>query len=462
MKLTYPYPIMFESDSTEMMKYSHSLAMLALTPQNDLVIVEEFRYPSVWRSFWTQAESRSLNIIDIQKGNDGDPTSISNVAMHIINGLNYITSQGYLFIGLLHFDSNVFDPQICEAKGLFKPKKLRKFMDMLPKYHEMQRYPELKDKNFIDIQFEGQGDKFFDLNLVQFSQIAKMSTYFRGSLIGIAGLPENEKFIEFVILSQNITREKTLPDLILNKKGRDNLRNLIKLHKFIPFGSFRIDYGYAALKMLPEWGSIKILTQYIIPISEYRKYLKIIASGKMVNKPKIALPPPYHLETLKILKEELQKSKIQKTLSIEEMLNEETTEQKEFQKPLIQSDSTIETKSMNPLPISKIQNESQTLSKENNVDKRIALEIQPPSAKNLEPINLSSKLTLEKPTLPEIKSEDQKIKTINLELPNLEKISSQKPKIFEEKKEISSSEEDEYEDIFNPIQDEDHFFDESG
>ena len=68
MKLHYAYPIIFESDSTEMGKNSHSIGMLAITPGKDLVVVEEMFAPKIWSSFWIQvAQGKPLDLITIEK-----------------------------------------------------------------------------------------------------------------------------------------------------------------------------------------------------------------------------------------------------------------------------------------------------------------------------------------------------------------------------------------------------------
>lgn len=275
---------MFESDPAELIKYSHSVAMLALTPEKNIEIVQELYNPSIWRSFWTQVSYKELEYITLEKDLTDDPKNITWVSNQIIKGLEYIIKKGYIFIGLLHLGPQPFDKQIVEERSWFR-RKTKYLEDMLPKYHQAEKYPELeKEERSIYTQFIGTGEKFFrqsdSLEKLELQQLSQMSAYFRGSLCGIFGTNTvSKKRYQFAILSQNITKEKTLQPLSLDKKGRDTVEQLIKMNQFSPTGGFKLDYGIWALQNLPQWRSMEMLPQFSKPISRYDQYLKTLMVG---------------------------------------------------------------------------------------------------------------------------------------------------------------------------------------
>ncbi|MHA1619497.1 MAG: hypothetical protein ACTSVZ_09455, partial [Promethearchaeota archaeon] len=301
MKLYYAYPTIFESDPTEMGKKlnSHSIGMIAITPAKDLVVVEEMFHPSIWESFWAQvAQGKPLNLISIKKStSEEDPNNITSIRNHITDGLNYIMGKGYIFIGLLYSDSQPFDKQIIEEKGLFKVRKSKEFLRMLEKYHEKAHYPLLENKQYVKTRFLGVGEDFFSLSSVPYKDIAQMSSFFRGNLNGIMGMPQNEDLLQFVILSQNITKEQETPEFILNKHGRKTLINLIKTGEFSSVGGFRLDYGLDSIRHVPQWGSLELIPQFNKLIQTYQKYLQALILGQKIATSSLYKSSPFDKET---------------------------------------------------------------------------------------------------------------------------------------------------------------------
>ena len=114
MKIYFPTPLIFaESDPSELLKYAHSIGMIALNHDKELVMVREIYYPSIWESFYSQIKSTEINKINIKKKVNEDPSSVSMIGDGIEKGLRYIVSKGYIFLGLLYFDS--------EALWLYHP-----------------------------------------------------------------------------------------------------------------------------------------------------------------------------------------------------------------------------------------------------------------------------------------------------------------------------------------------------
>ncbi|MCK5347315.1 MAG: hypothetical protein KAR20_28090, partial [Candidatus Heimdallarchaeota archaeon] len=297
MKLYYAYPSNFESDPTELGKElnSHSIGMLAITPAKDLVIVEEMFNPTIWESFWAQvAQEKTLDLISITKStSEEDPNNVSSIQSHIAKGLNYIMGKGYIFIGLLYSDPLPFDKQISEERSLFKIRKSKEFLNMHNQYHEKGHYPLLENKQYVKTQFLGVGEDFFSLLSVPYKNIAQMSSFFRGNLNGIIGVPQNADLLQFIILSQNITKEQEILDPILNKNGRKTLINLIKTGEFSAAGGFRLDYGFDSVRHLPQWGSLELIPQFNKLIQTYQKYLHALESGQKIATPSLYKISPF-------------------------------------------------------------------------------------------------------------------------------------------------------------------------
>ena len=127
MKFKYPYPLIFESDPVEMKKKGFSIGMLALTDQKELIIVTELANPAVWKSFWSDASTTSIQNISVDLSSDYNMKSVSHFSDKIKQGFQYIIVNRYIFMGFLYWDSNVLDPQILEDWGLFKTKKIHLF-----------------------------------------------------------------------------------------------------------------------------------------------------------------------------------------------------------------------------------------------------------------------------------------------------------------------------------------------
>ncbi len=286
MKIKYTYPSIFQSDPSELQKYSSSLAMLALTPDKNIEVVQELYHPSVWKSFWSQVQSKDLDKININKKFNEDPDNVSWLFKQLVNGLEYIISNGYIFFGLLHYSPRPFGSQIHEERGLFK-KKSKFFDDMISKYHDVEIYPTLDKTNCcIEAQFIGTGEKFVrytdTLENLSMQQIAQMTAYFRGSLTGIFGmntLPKN--MFQFIILSQNLTKESIISPLIFDRNGKNTLERLIKNKKFSPAGGFKLDYGIWGLSNIPQWNTLELLPKFSKHITKYNKYLQAIMANKL-------------------------------------------------------------------------------------------------------------------------------------------------------------------------------------
>ncbi|UYP47441.1 hypothetical protein NEF87_003726 [Candidatus Lokiarchaeum ossiferum] len=352
MKLFYPYPVMFESDPAELIKYNHSVGMLALTPEKNIEIVQELYNPSIWRSFWTQVSDKELEYITLEKDPSDDPKNITWISTQIVKGLEYIIKKGYVFIGLLHLGPQPFDKQITEERSWFR-RKTKYFENMPSNYHQNEIYPDLEKKtNSIYTQFIGTGEKFFrqsdSLEKLELQQLSQMSAYFRGSLCGIFGTNiVSKKRFQFVILSQNITKEKTLQPLSLDKKGRDTVEQLIKMKQFSPTGGFKLDYGIWALQNLPQWRSMEILPQFSKPILKYNQYLKDLMAGN-----------PSHFEYV----DTLIPSNPFNLEKVSEMLaHDERNEPQEREKDLTEKTQTqLEKIAIPPLNLTKITTESQS------------------------------------------------------------------------------------------------------
>ncbi len=330
--LHYPTPLIFaEADPSELLKHAHSIGMIALNHDKELVMVREIYYPSIWRSFYSQIKSTDISKINIKKKNNEEPSSISMVGDEVVKGLRYIISKGYIFLGLLYFDSEVLDPQICEEHSWFR-KKDKNFKNMLSKYQIRGISPKLNG-NSIKTGFIGRGEDFFRFKDRNFQQISQSTTIFRGSMNGIAGI--YEEYLQFTILSQNITQGKTIPELIFDKIGKQTLERLVKTKKFAPALGFRFDYGIDSFKQLPEdlWSSIELIPKYSKCIKKFLSYLKSLIQNNKSPFPVIDLESPFDIDNLSDEIEE------KATMSVEDLLKGpkpmESPEKGILQKPII-------------------------------------------------------------------------------------------------------------------------------
>lgn len=448
MKLYYAYPTIFESDPTEMGKElnSHSIGMLAITPAKDLVVVEEMFHPSIWESFWAQvAQGKPLNIISIKKStSEEDPNNITSIRNHITDGLNYIMGKGYIFIGLLYSDSQPFDKQIAEEKGLFKTRKSKEFLRMHEKYHEKANYPLLENKKYVKTRFLGVGEDFFSLSSVPYKDIAQMSSFFRGNLNGIMGVPQNEDLLQFIILSQNITKEQETPEFILNKHGRKTLINLIKTGEFSPVGGFRLDYGLDSVRYLPQWGSLELIPQFNKLIQTYQKYLQALILGQKIATPSLYKSSPFDKETEQLPTQNTITPPSPPTISNATIIpppRPTSIPPPEIKAPLIEEINSHISPEKVPLP------------KINMMEKATP---QPLEKIFLEPMNPKI-VELEKPEMTPLVKPSISPPSIKLTKPSLEPI---KPQGFSLGK--ASVETEEYEDVFQRSEEIQPLFDDSG
>jgi len=403
MKLYYPTPLIFaESDPSELLKYAHSIGMIALNHDKELVMVREIYYPSIWNSFYSQIKTIDIDKINIKKNPNEDPSSISMIGDEIEKGLRYIVSKGYIFLGLLYFDSEVLDPQICEEHSWFR-KRDTDFKDMLSKYQVRGISPKLND-NYIEAGFIGRGEDFFKFKDRNFRQISQSTTIFRGSMNGIVGISQDH--IQFTILSQNITQGKQISELIFDKIGKQTLERLVKTKKFYPALGFRFDYGVDSFKLLPEnvWSSIELIPRYSKCIKKFLSYLKSQIQNTKSPFPITDLESPFDIDNLGEVKEEKKA-----TLSVEDLLK--------GPKPVKSPENIIleEPKSQKPLI---------------ELDK---IEIPPQITEDHKEIEKKPEISLIKPD-------------INIIKPPLPKLP---PKDIEETSKGEISDPDKYEDIFN-------------
>ena len=371
MKLHYPTPLIFaESDPSELLKYAHSIGMIALNHDKELVMVREIYHPSIWGSFYSQIKSIDISKINIKNDSNEDPSSVSMVGDEIVNGLRFIISKGYIFLGLLYFDSEVLDPQLCEEHSWFK-KRDKDFKNMLSKYQIRGISPKLKE-NYVESSFIGRGEDFFKFKDRNFQQISQSTTIFRGSMNGIAGISQNH--LQFTILSQNITQGKEIPDLILDKIGKQTLERLIKTKKFYPALGFRFDYGIDSFKQLPQnlWSSIEFIPRYSKCIKKFLTYLKFRIQNIKSPFPIIDLETPFDIDKLD---DEIEEKKA--TLSVDDLLKgpkqAESPKKIILQKPIIHKPQ---------IELSKIEIPSQIIEEQKEIEKQPEINIiKPPPPK---------------------------------------------------------------------------------
>ncbi|MHA1562553.1 MAG: hypothetical protein ACTSPA_10555, partial [Promethearchaeota archaeon] len=359
MKLYYPTPLIFaESDPSELLKYPHSIGMIALNHDKELVMVREIYYPSIWNSFYSQIKSIDIDKINIKKKPNEDPSSISMIGDEIEKGLRYIVSKGYIFLGLLYFDSEVLDPQICEVHSWFR-KRDTDFKNMLSKYQIRGISPKL-NKNYIETGFIGRGEDFFKFKDRNFQQISQSTTIFRGSMNGIVGIYQDH--IQFTILSQNITQGKQISELIFDKIGKQTLERLVKTKKFNPALGFRFDYGVDSFKLLPEnvWSSIEIIPRYSKCIKKFLSYLKSQIQNTKSPFPIVNIESPFDIDKLGDVLEEKKE-----TLSVDDLLKGpkpvKSPEEIILQKPIIQKPS---------LKLDKIEIPPQIMKEQKEIEKK--------------------------------------------------------------------------------------------
>jgi hypothetical protein len=276
LKFVYPAPILLPLHEDSQVRNFTSTMAIALSPDHELVVVQELKTPVLWREFWAAASSATdlsnVKVIQTRTSNH----EVLDYQKRLIRAFHLIINKGYIFLGLLYLDGNVFDKSIIE-EGLFFKKAMKEFVDMQKSYRNIKKYPPI-DKNAIKCQFIGKGENYFDYNVISFSQIAKTTQLYRGSFYGVAGLIDD--ILNFAILSQNITKLAEVGSPILDKHGRDNLKYLTKTKKFIPAVGFQFDYGLAALQRLPHISALELLPPYQKLMANYQKYLQSIMLEK--------------------------------------------------------------------------------------------------------------------------------------------------------------------------------------
>ncbi|MCF2141978.1 MAG: hypothetical protein K9W44_18155 [Candidatus Lokiarchaeota archaeon] len=425
MKLFYPPPQLFDIDRKQISLYRLNSLMIAVDQNKNLINVRDIIHPSIWISFWDQYNKGiPKDQIHIIKEEDSQVNSVLRLGDQIIQGLNYIMTKGYIFLGILTFTEQVQDPQILEDWGFFKRRK-KYFNDLITKYYEQPITPQIEERSYVFAKFLGVGEKFFTFSQLNQVQIAQMSSYFHGNLHGVVGLKENT--LHFMLLSQNISKHEESSDLIMDKRGRDILINLIKSKEFIPAAAFQFDYGISSLYKIKFeginlWNAMELLPQYSKPMKLYQQYLQALIFDKPLPIKRVELPPPFLIEVPTFTKEE-------RMLSPEELLEEEE-KGKTQSKPDISSET----------PQRDIKDKEQ----KTNLD----------NIEKISPITHSEQLkTPELPQKPQVST--LKLNKISLDKPQLKPIKPLNPQ-------SSSVLEEEYEDIFNRTKEKIQLFDENG
>jgi hypothetical protein len=253
----------------------------------------------------------------------------------------------------------VLDPQICEEHSWFR-KRDTDFKNMLSKYQIRGISPKLNE-NHIEVGFIGRGEDFFKFEDRNFQQISQSTTIFRGSMNGIAGISQN--YLQFTILSQNLTQGKQIPELIFDKIGKQTLERLVKTKKFYPALGFRFDYGIDSFKQLPSdiWSSIEFIPKYSKCIKKFLAYLKSQIQNSESPFPVIDLESPFDVE---MLGEVIEEKKA--TLSVDDLLKGpkpvKSSEGIKLQKPIIQEPKIKLDKVEIPSPITEKQDKIDTKS----------------------------------------------------------------------------------------------------
>ncbi|QEE15482.1 hypothetical protein DSAG12_01308 [Promethearchaeum syntrophicum] len=388
MKIYFPTPLIFaESDPSELLKYAHSIGMIALNNDKELVMVREIYYPSIWNSFYSQIKTINISKINIKKNPIEDPSSISMIGDEIEKGLRYIISKGYIFLGLLYFDSEVLDPQICEEHSWFRKRDLA-FKNMLSKYQIRGISPKLNG-NYIESGFIGRGEDFFKFKDRNFQQISQSTTIFRGSMNGIAGLYQDH--LQFTILSQNITQGKEIPELIFDKIGKQTLERLVKTKKFFPALGFRFDYGIDSFKQLPNniWSSIELIPKYSNNIKKFLSYLKSQIQNIKSPFPLIDLESPFDIDKLNTEIEE------KPTLSVDDLLKGpklvKSTEKIALKKPIIKPA---------PMKLHKVDLPTPIIEQQDEIEKKPQINIIKPPVPKV-PLKLIEEISDEEISTPE-------------------------------------------------------------
>lgn len=271
--------------------------MVAVDAEKNLIIVKELLSPSIWTSFWKKyMKGQKSYTIDLNKDASEDACSISWLGDQLIQGLNYIMAKRYVLLGILSMDNQIQDPQILEDWGFFKRRK-KYFTDLLTNYRELyHEYPTIGEDNSVNIEFIGVGEKFFSISHLNLAQVAQMSSYFSGNLHGLVSL--KEKKIDMMIISQNINKQHQSPPLVMDKKGRDTVINLIKRKEIIPVAGFQFHYGSDALHHIScgdtnLWDSMELLPKYAKPMKLYEKYLDALKFDKASPIEHINFPSPF-------------------------------------------------------------------------------------------------------------------------------------------------------------------------
>ncbi|WP_457558034.1 hypothetical protein [Candidatus Harpocratesius sp.] len=427
MKLFYPPPQLFDIDREQISLYRLNSSMIAVDQNKNLINVRDIIHPSVWISFWEQYNKGfQKDQIHIKNEEHSQANSILRLGDQIIQGLNYIMTKGYIFLGILTFSEQVQDPQILEDWGFFKRRK-KYFNDLITKYYEQPITPQIEEKSYVFTKFLGVGEKFFTFSQLSQVQIAQMSSYFHGDLHGVVGLKENT--LHFMLLSQNISKHEENADLIMDKRGRDILISLIKSKEFIPAAAFQFDYGISSLfKIKYEginlWNAMELLPQYSKPMKLYQQYLQALIFNKALPIKRVELPPPFLIEVPTFTKEE-------RMLTPEELLKEEGKEIKQFKSE-----------------ISSATSQGVIKNQEQNANISNIAKISPiPHSEKLDKQDFSQKT----------KTSTLKLKKISLEKPQLKPIiplNAQTNSILEI--------EEEYEDVFNKTKEKIQLFDENG
>ena len=147
MKFFNPSPVLLEIGSENITSYHSSLGMLAISPRNELKIVREIKQFPLWRHYWENVRAGKLPN-EIFWEEDPIDAGITLLGNEIINGLRYIMSKGYIFVGFCYLDGDIFDNQYL-AQGLFAKRKNKFLINMHQSYRELERYPHIIQNNAI-------------------------------------------------------------------------------------------------------------------------------------------------------------------------------------------------------------------------------------------------------------------------------------------------------------------------
>jgi hypothetical protein len=276
-KLYYPPQALLPQSTPEFVELAGAKCILAIDQDRQLIVVSDLWGELSWGEFWKEARiSDQIEKLTIKVDDSEAIYNPDVMRERIIAAFKKIMQQNLIFFGVASFEGNAFERAVFDEVQLNDEDN-----DTLVSLHKYRRlrnaFPNVKQGSWVEVNFFGEASTYFSLpNRKGMRDIASMIYSYEGNASGIACTAQGA--VNFVILTENITKLRSVKKTQVDRKNLDQMFHLVKQNILNPISWFRIDLGLKSMEILENWDEIKDDPQMKEIINQYYEYTKKIIS----------------------------------------------------------------------------------------------------------------------------------------------------------------------------------------